>query len=74
MFLSFLVRPRNIINYVPRFVDAHKLHMSVFKPKNVFLNMNIEPEKHKKTEQMHFFYSARMTHRSKAKYYITVEK
>jgi hypothetical protein len=34
--------------YVPRLADVHKLCTSVFKLRNIFLNMNISPEEHKK--------------------------
>jgi hypothetical protein len=37
--------------YVPWAVDVHKLCTSVFKPSNVFLDMNIGPEEHKKVEK-----------------------
>jgi hypothetical protein len=54
MFQSFLVRPTNIISYVPRgsgMVEENKLHTSVFKLRNMISNMNVVPEEHKKTEE-----------------------
>jgi hypothetical protein len=42
---------QNDPSYVPRLADVHKLCMLVFEPMNIFSDMNISPEKHKKTEE-----------------------
>jgi hypothetical protein len=48
----------NISRYIPRgsvLTDVHKLCTSVFKLGNVFLVMNIGPDKHKKAEERMYF-------------------
>jgi hypothetical protein len=57
MFLTDLTLPMNIKTHLmfPDLVDIHKLYISVFKSRNVFLDMNIGSKKHKKAEKrMHF--------------------
>jgi hypothetical protein len=44
---SSLAKEHNDSHYIPRSVNVHKF-TSVFKPRNVFPNMNISPEEHKK--------------------------
>jgi hypothetical protein len=53
MFLRDLTWPRYIRTHLMflSLVDVHKLCTSVFKPRNIFLVMNIGPEEHKKAEE-----------------------
>jgi hypothetical protein len=57
MFLGDLTWLRNIMIHLMflGLTDVHKLCTSVFKPRNIFSIMNIDPEEYKKAEeQMHF--------------------
>jgi hypothetical protein len=53
MFLGFLTWPRNIRTHLMflGLTDVYKLCTLVFKPRNVFLVMNINPLEHKKAEE-----------------------